>query len=285
MNIYNNIKDNLILIFPNEIKRLIDFILNKIYSQTLSKIKEFIKSSHTIRENGYEYFKQQWTYYSTSQFSISNVNYFIERSSNLNPNPLINPIKDYLQVLRNKSNDIDTFKYYLIMYFKLNDLRIMLLNPKQNHNQNQTKLIKDKFPLEIKIRELEINEILNLNELKNIDIIQEAKLKINNNETNDILIIVYDSFLYFAFYDQANKIDNVIIMFKYSLRNVSLQKDFNGEKCLNILIINNSKSIELSLVFNTKEFAKEFSWKILDKKMAVINNEKMLFYMYFQDIE
>jgi hypothetical protein len=137
-------------------------LLNKIYYSFLSNIKLLILNNKYIKEAGYELFEIEWNNFKKEIQSISND--LISHPYLIIPFNLEDVVEDYPNLLKIQKNEIDIFKNYLMIFMSIFELRYLFVKFRSKIlKKNES--IKEKFPLNLGIKSLEIESCFNISSM------------------------------------------------------------------------------------------------------------------------
>ena len=282
----DNIKSNLL---PKDIYETV--VKNQI--KILTKIQKLIQKEKIYRDNGYLYFNEEWNLYLKDnedilkkdiQSIISNPYILLEKKENNNI-PLI---------LRQKVSENLIFKELLLLYMYIHDLREILLIHKNQNEEINNKLIKEKNPLiEKKYFEFELDKNYDLTKISEKNEENIMSYQVVHFKTVDLpyyekmLLIIFYPYIYFG---TTNK-ENVLIQYKYKMTDLGIYQNKNenkeNENILYLLVINqnenNGKDINICIKFKNVESINEVSSKIIDGNQELKNHNYLIFNSFFED--
>ena len=176
----------------------------------------------------------------------------------------------------------------------IHDLREILLIHKNQNEEINNKLIKEKNPLiEKKYFEFELDKNYDLTKISEKNEENIMSYQVVHFKTVDLpyyekmLLIIFYPYIYFG---TTNK-ENVLIQYKYKMTDLGIYQNKNenkeNENILYLLVINqnenNGKDINICIKFKNVESINEVSSKIINGNQELKNHNYLIFNLFFED--
>ena len=198
------------------------------------------------------------------------------------------------EILSSAKKENICFESNILIFMLIYDLRTIFKKRKTNTDINniQSKLMKNKFPLDFSAYDFQIGEKYNIEILNKPEIYkQQIQYKILEKDTSKDKAFIkcelffYRGFLYFGLRNLEDA-NNFLIFKKIDIKLIEISKDYIDneiDNCLQIKLDDGNDEIIL-IKFENKNIRKDFKDLINKKIMTSSNDERMQFSQFFQEL-